>query len=304
MPSYGVVGLTVDSEIVLPGLSPAKAAGADVLIRQRPVPLSLEGAEASRSTWARAGDRFHFRLPGLARFLLVGGRDISFETEGGTSSENIAALIAANVLGIALHQRGLVAIKAAAVDVAGRAVLLCGASGAGKSTLAAALVQKGYSLLSDDMCVIVPDAVPKLRSDGHTLKLWQHTIDKLEIGAKRGAQLREGIGKFCVEAERVSRRELPVGAIYALREARAPHKPGIETPNIVDAALTLRRNALHPRLINELNQRNAYFQAAALTANAAGIHTLLCNLEFGSLPSTIAMLEDHWAKTGLSERAA
>ena len=51
---------------------------------------------------------------------------------------------------IGVTLRGDVAIHAAAVEIAGRAVLLISPSGYGKSTLAAAFFRRGYRVLADD----------------------------------------------------------------------------------------------------------------------------------------------------------
>jgi hypothetical protein len=89
-----------------------------------------------------------------------------------------------------------------------------------------------------------------------------------------------------------------------LREARPPHAPGIDKPNIVDASLMLRRNAYRPQLVRRLEQRQQYFHAAAAIANATGIYYLTRKLDFRMVPETVAMLEQHWRNLHLSERAA
>src|SRR3984885_15564430 len=68
---YRISGLSVSSEIVLPGLS-AAAAGrrrADVAIRRGAVPATLDGAEKLGPTWQMAGKEFLLRVPKVARFL-------------------------------------------------------------------------------------------------------------------------------------------------------------------------------------------------------------------------------------------
>lgn len=53
-----------------------------------------------------------------------------------------------------LALRGLIPIHGTALEIDGRAVLLCGRSGAGKSTMAAHLLALGARLISDDLSVL------------------------------------------------------------------------------------------------------------------------------------------------------
>jgi hypothetical protein len=49
--------------------------------------------------------------------------------------------------------------------------------------------------------------------------------------------VRQSIEKYYVEPREVFTEPLSLGAVCVLREARPPHKPGIERPNMVDATL-------------------------------------------------------------------
>jgi uncharacterized protein (DUF362 family) len=97
---------------------------------------------------------------------------------------------------------------------------------------------------------------------------------------------------------------LPLGVVYSLREARPPHKPGIQRPNVVDAALILRRGAYRPLMVNRMGQKADYFLAATAIANAAGIFHLTRALNFAVMPEVVGMLERHWLDIGLMGKAA
>jgi hypothetical protein len=304
---YRISGLSVASEIALPGLITGRTSpNPDVTVRRGAVPDRLEGATGTGPNWQVAGTRFLLHIPGVARFMLEDGRSIVFAPDTEDSLDDVPIFVTGSAFGVLLHQREQIVLHASAVRVNGKAVLFCGAAGAGKSTLAAALAQRGYPLINDDVCAVSVEAglAPRVHPDGRQLKLWAQTIDRLELAPARGERVRTKIEKFYVTPSEVFTEPLPLGAVYMLREARPPHVPGIDKPNAVDAALLLRRNAYRPRLIRQLNQRASYFRAAADIANAAGIFHLTRALDFTKMPDVIGRLERHWHDLRLSEKAA
>ncbi|MEP7030273.1 MAG: hypothetical protein ABI830_05000, partial [Pseudolabrys sp.] len=106
--SYRVSGLSVGSEIALPGLIALASGGkaADVTIRRARVPAALENAKATGPTWQIGGKQFLLRIPGIARFLLNDGREILFAPEPGADDVDIPVFLIGTVFGILLHQRG------------------------------------------------------------------------------------------------------------------------------------------------------------------------------------------------------
>lgn len=57
-----------------------------------------------------------------------------------------------------LALRGMAPLHGSAVEIGGRAVLVCGTGGAGKSSFAAALIAQGAKLISDDLSALAFDA--------------------------------------------------------------------------------------------------------------------------------------------------
>ncbi len=297
---YRIAGLAVSSDAEMPGLyaDAPGAEAADVVVGRADVPLSLEDASAVGPTWAMAPGRFLLRVPGIARFLLTEGRAIAYQAEAAAEPGDVAAFLLGTAFGILLHQRGLVVLHASGVEIDGRAALFLGASGAGKSTLAAALGRRGHALVTDDFCVVRLNAEgrPVVSPDGRLPKLWAQAIKQLDLAGGQGQPVRGRLAKFYTEpvAPATGADPLPVGPVYALRDARGPLKPGIERPSVVDAALLLRQNAYRPRLITQMGHAERYFRVAAAIGNHGGVFHLTRPLDFAALPATIDALERHW----------
>jgi hypothetical protein len=302
---YRISGLSVASEIALPGLIAGTPSTApQVTIRRGDVPEALPAATSSGITWQRRDGQLLLRIPAIARFMLTGGRDIVVAAEIGADPGDVPIFLLGTVFGILLHQREQIVLHASAVEVNGKAVVFCGPSGAGKSTLAAALANRGYPVVADDVCGLsLHGDVPTVHPDGRQLKLWTQAITRLELAERRGERVRRKLEKFFVEPHEVSTEPLPLGALYFLREARPPHAAGISQPNVVDAALLLRRGAYRPLLVRKFAQRAAYFHAAARVANTAGIYHLTRALDFAAMPDVITWLGHHWQDIGLTESA-
>jgi hypothetical protein len=302
-----MAGLSISSEIALPGLlaRPDHGGPSEISVRRDRVAFTLDGARIVGPTWQMAGDRFLLRIPNVARFLVTGGSEVTFETENDTPVDDIAIFLAGTVFGIVLHQRGRFALHGSAVEVDGKAVLFCGRSRAGKSTIAAALAQRGYPLVTDNLCAVTTATrTPMVLPDGRWVKLWAQAIASLDLGASRGAPVRMRIQKYYVEPPAAACEALPLGAIYVLRETRPPLAEGIDQPPAANAPLLLLRHGYLPLLAKRLNRVPSYFKAAIEIANAAGIFNLTRSFEFAGMPVVISWLERHWKEIGLAERVA
>jgi hypothetical protein len=77
-----------------------------------------------------------------------------FERNPEADDAILGARFIALVLPVILGRRGLLVLHANAAVVDGTAVLVGGATGAGKSTTLAALLDRGFSMLSDDVTVL------------------------------------------------------------------------------------------------------------------------------------------------------
>jgi hypothetical protein len=121
--------------------------------------LRPDGADGS------GGGGFLCEVPGVARFA-ASARAITVEAD----TADFLTFLMGPVLAGVLLLRGFLPLQAAAVELAGRRVLLAGPAGAGKSTLAAVLLRQGAHLLADRFAVL--DADNRLQPMPPQILLW------------------------------------------------------------------------------------------------------------------------------------
>ncbi len=296
--SYCISGLNVACEFALPGaISSQSAADApDIVVRLGEVPEQLDGGAQLGPNWDMAGENFLLKAPRLARFLIQGGREISIALEDGATVRDASAYVLGTAFGILLHQRGVLVLHGSAIARDGEAIAICGHSGAGKSTLAAALCRQGCCFVTDDLCAISldHDERPVILPDGRQLKLWQDTIEKLDLAERRGEAVMERFEKYFVAPQEVAPAPIPLRAIYVLRETRPPLTDGIEVLALPDAMHVLDRESYRPGLRLKMGSRpELVTQSARMLAQ---VKVVRLTRPFGhvKLPETVRAVLDHW----------
>jgi hypothetical protein len=167
--------------------------GRDAAVRLGPVPWSP--AEPGRVEVD--GDAVYVRYDDVGVFRLLGGREVTLEPAEPLDLTALRVILTGPILGLLLHQRGVLVLHASTVVVRGSAVAFLGGVGAGKSTTAAAFEAAGHSVLSDDLLALQPadgsvlvlpgfpqlklsgDAVASLGSRAEALERIHPRVDKL-----------------------------------------------------------------------------------------------------------------------------
>jgi hypothetical protein len=171
---YGIYGLTLSSDVVLPGLCdlPTVVARADLClqlaetprwaeqalglparaVRRRPNGV-LDGDPAFTVTETKVPLYHVLRYGDGTRFVLDSCCTKLWGEPGpGLSHEDLCVYLFGPVMGFLLRKKGLTPLHASAVSIQDRAAALVGESGAGKSTTAAALALRGWPVLCEDVC--------------------------------------------------------------------------------------------------------------------------------------------------------
>jgi hypothetical protein len=206
---YHAFGLNIQSEIDLPELLTSESeatdglrlasCSADVDVRFGSVPSQIE-AQDSGICFQAAPSRMLINLPDVARFDIRDGREIVIDRADGVCDSTLRLFVLGYCMGALLHQRQKLVLHAAVVARDDHCLAFAGVSSAGKSTLAAALIQRGYNLVADEIGVIDvgPDKMPRVLPGYPALLLWKRSLKKLNLDIEPMGPVRPEIEKFVV----------------------------------------------------------------------------------------------------------
>lgn len=147
---YRAFGLSVTSDVALPGFVPSDTGCSMPDVRIRREPISLTRLEEVNDS----GDHVGTAPPGVLRALVEEGAHLTVDPDPDADADFVGAVITGELFAALLRQRGYLVLHGSAVARDGRAIGFLGHSGWGKSTLAAALVGRGWHLLTDDLLVV------------------------------------------------------------------------------------------------------------------------------------------------------
>ena len=179
---YVLCGWRLRSAITLPELPPwtGDDREPDVTFALGKVPISFDTPVLRTPMVEVDGEgRIRLRINSVCDYLVERGNRITFDPKVRLGAPDIRLFLLGTGLGFLCHQRGVLPLHAAAVEVDGRTVLLAGPSGVGKSTLAAAFLRRGHRILSDDVAPLAvngPDGLilPSLRR----IRLWRDSAEQ------------------------------------------------------------------------------------------------------------------------------
>lgn len=274
MPLYTAYGLQIDSELTLPGLLPGSKRPADVTIRFGSVPNNLPEPVGKGRYFEATDDAFLFSVKDTARYLVIGGQQIIIDRDPDCHEDVLRTFLMGSAFGALMHQRRLLVMHASSIQTAQGAVLFVGRSGHGKSTLLAALLDRGYAMLSDDVTAIDMEAVPVPLAFPSFPRMRLGTETAVRIGREVASLPRvRHTDKRVVPVEHFCAEPLPVHAVYALGvhdspDIRLAQVDGVERFAIVG------NNTYRYGFLEIQGLRQAHFHAASRLAQAMQVYQI------------------------------
>lgn len=302
---YDLCGLRLRSALPLRGFKDwtgdDRAPDIDFVVGD--VPAALEGeVEAGLFMYVAPEGRVRIAVPGVADFLVEDGRRAVIAPAPGHAMADIDAFIGGSVFGALCHQRGLLPMHAASVEVGGGAVMMMGPSRAGKSTLSAALANRGHRLVADDVTVAMPGpdgrlmAIPAIRRQ----KLWQDSIDAL--GLRPGRRLRESRAMTKYEnGDAVTYASAPVTlrAVVLLSRFGPAPEARLERLSPALAFRAIFDNVYRDNVVHVLGLRPRVFQDCGRIATTVPAFTLRRHDRFDDLDGLIEAVEHGLTAAGI-----
>lgn len=264
---YTAYGLRIRSALALPFLPDSGTEEPDVTVRLGAVPPALPAPAGRSRIWESAPGAFLLNVDRVARYLVTDGRDIVVEPAAGADVHEAGVFLTSSVFAALLQQRGILTLHASAIETETGAVLFLGCSGHGKSALLAAMLDRGYAMLADDVTGVVLDAGghPVALSAFPTTRLWADVVDELGWRQRTQGKVRAALEKYLVPVERFRAAPLVVRAAFVL----APrNRDGIEieTQDVAAAFRSYWRHTYREKFLHGLGRQPAHFRAVSAMA--------------------------------------
>jgi hypothetical protein len=297
---YPAHRLSVESEIAIPelpeDLAPADATASSpaVEVSLGPVPGTLTDPEAQSFLIDASPGKYLLRVPGVARYLVSGGRSIRIDPVPGTDLDSVRFFLLEAAFGALLQQRNLMPLHASAVDTPRGAVLFAGPSSVGKSSLAAALLGRGYPIIADEICAVTQNeakilALPALPR----LLLWRDVIDELGLWASGVRKARLNLDKYHVPVPSAgfATRSSPIHTVYLLELTNSPHCAVLPLSGVASVK-ALTSAGFRRSLLLEDQAVQGFIRATAAIASGARVCRLVRPDKGGSLKEITDLVEE------------
>lgn len=280
--SYRAYGCNLLSDVELVRLSPGSDPALDTITIQRCETLPDRPDDAKQIgpfAWA-APNYLSLNIDEIVHLVARDGKTLKYLPHEGIDEASVQLFLMGSGLGALLMQRQLLVMHGNAVEINGTCVMCVGPSGVGKSTTAAGLMQRGFRVMSDDICAInqLGQIIPGMPH----IKLWQEAADGLGMGTTGLDRVRPEMEKYGVPLHDAFCEDfVPIQTIYLLTTHNSA-KITCETLSARDKFMALRFNtyrlpfvagmglsAVHFQQVTALSQRVA---VKRITRPQSGFH--------------------------------
>ena len=272
---YKAFGLNIASDRQIGALTPCDIDSIDVTIEHLAQDRSLpqETYAVEFANWRAAPQKFRIDVTGIASYLVTDGDRILVRAESGTPENVIDSFLIGSAFAALLQQRRFLTLHASGVLTNAGAVLFIGRSGAGKSTTLAALHERGFDMVTDDVAAIrtAENNRPLITPSFPGGRVTAQTLERLGLSSDDRQVLGGDVVKYSHEMHFTSVREAEVARIFVLDIWDQP-EISIEPVSATDAFETLSAFTFRKRFYDGMDMQAFHFEAMLKLAGAAKVY--------------------------------
>ena len=279
--NYYLCGWRVRSDLSLPdlpGWSVSSDGLPDLRIRSGSVPASIDPL-AFDTPIVHLSNRGECRVtvPGVATYVISPtGEDVVIAAASGAPPATVRLFLLTVVLGLVCHQRRLLPLHASCVRIGTDVVAFVAPSGFGKSTMAAALVQRGHTLIADDVTAIDPDPPggPIVWPAFPHVKVWRDALGALGLWSETLDRDRAEIERYRVPTGAFDQAPQRLSAVYLLEWVLHARWTRIVPVTGFDAIGRLRRAVYRDQVGGARFGESAMFSKVGRLGSAVPVYAL------------------------------
>jgi GTPase SAR1 family protein len=223
-----------------------------------------------------SSNEYLLSVPEVGSYYACNGDTIIVEPVKNVKQSALRLFLLSNAMGAILHQRGSIPFHGSGIIIKNKAVLFTGPSGIGKSTLLLGLIQKGYQIFTDDVCVFSENKNSgkiEVTASYPMMKLWENSIDTLaEDSLTKDYQLRPNIAKFGIfQHGTFSTASIPIHKIYVLKADTSITLPCIEKLNPLEAFSEMQANTYRREYVDYMKLQRLHFDIVSKLTHQAEV---------------------------------
>jgi len=274
--------------------STEQESGQPIELKWGPTPVHLSEPYTVRGLYQANKHALLLSLPSVASYHVMRDSVVVSPCES-ASDDAVRLFLFGSAIGALLHLNGVLALHGSAVRLkSGGAAVFTGNSTAGKSTLAAALGQRGYMPIADDIAAIRFDehGVAWVYPGLSRTKLWSDALRSLNFAPQALERVRDGIDKFILPVETWQAPER-LSHVYEI----TPREHGdVELRSLagMDKIELLDRQTYRRRFLDALEAKGPHIRRLAQLASQVSVQTIVRPRNRATLVEMVDALEKGW----------